>query len=120
MPILIKDISITLLVKPTQNCSLNCKVAQVRNLGVIFDFLVLTMTKYSHSYVLLISDSLTTLSSTLFICQPLFPSFFKIFFQLTCILFFQSTVLFLSQFILKLNIFHESNLIILFPFLEMF
>ena len=37
MPILIKDISITLLVKPTQNCSLNCKVAQVRNLAAIHD-----------------------------------------------------------------------------------
>lgn len=105
------------------------EVAQVRNLGVLFDFLVFSMTKYRHSDVLLIFVSLTTLPRILFLCQSLF--FFFNLYDFFLIFLFNLSFFNLPQFcfsslqsssshnlLSKLNALLESNLIILLPFLE--
>lgn len=105
------------------------EVAQVRNLGVLFDFLVFSMTKYRHSDVLLIFVSLTTLPRILFLCQSLF--FFSTYMIFFLIFLFNLSFFNLPQFcfsslqsssshnlLSKLNALLESNLIILLPFLE--
>lgn len=106
------------------------EVAQVRNLGVLFDFLVFSMTKYRHSDVLLIFVSLTTLPRILFLCQSLF-FFFSTYMIFFLIFLFNLSFFNLPQFcfsslqsssshnlLSKLNALLESNLIILLPFLE--